>query len=95
MGEDPPREHLDILLNIPRLRVRESHDDLEELLAFRLGLGNGEWTEPFEISANPIFLFDGEAHANKTFQKIDGVYASHVALIFALPIDATDANAVR
>jgi hypothetical protein len=46
-SKDAPWKYLDIFLDIPWFRIRESHDELEELFAIGLGLGHGGWSEAF------------------------------------------------
>lgn len=95
MAQDLPRENFHILLDIPRLGCREPHDDLEKVFTVCLGFGNSEWSESFEIPANTVFLFNCKPHSYQRFKKVDGVNTGHKAFILAIPVDATDADAVR
>ena len=92
--ENPPREDLDVLLNVPGLGVREAHDQLEEFLAVLLGFGDGRRAESLEVAADAVLLFDGEAHSDKSLQQLDGVNAGDVTLTLLCPIDAADADAI-
>jgi hypothetical protein len=58
--ENLPREDLDVLLDVARLRVGERHDDLEELFTLRLGLGNSLRMESLEIPTNTVLLLHTE-----------------------------------
>jgi hypothetical protein len=40
-----PREYLDVLLNVARLWVWKTHDNLEEVLTVCLGLGYRQWAK--------------------------------------------------
>lgn len=93
--ENPPREDLDILLNVPGLGVGEAHDQLEELFAVLLRLGDGRRAESLQVAADAVLLFDGKAHSHKSFQQLDGVDAGDVTLALFCPVDAADADAVR
>lgn len=44
MRQNLPRENLDILLDVTRLRVWEAHDDFEKRSTIGLGFGDvGKW----------------------------------------------------
>jgi hypothetical protein len=70
-----PREDLDVLLDIAGLWVREAHNELEELLAIRLDLGNGLWVETLEVTSNAVLLLHAKPAwcCNKLFQEVDSV----------------------
>lgn len=72
-AKDTPWEHLDILFNIPRLRIRERHDELEEILGARLVLGNRDGPEPLEIPPDSVLLLDRESQADQCLEQVDGV----------------------
>lgn len=93
--EDLPGKNFDILLNVARFGVWESHDDFEELFAVSFGLGHSHWSEAFEIAANTILLLDGEPDTHQRLKKVDGVHRSHIEFVLLLPPDATDADAAR
>lgn len=95
MAQDLPRENLHVLLDIAGLRCWEPHDDLEEFLTVRLSLGNSKWSETLQVSPNSILLFHSEPHPNQRFEKVNGIDARHKALVFIVPVDAADADAVR
>ena len=65
MTEDLPREDLDVLLNVARLRVGEAHNDFEELFAVGFALGDSLRVESLEVAADAVLLFDGEAHCDQ------------------------------
>jgi hypothetical protein len=88
--ENLPREYLDVLFNVSRLWIWESHDQLEEILTPRLALGHGDRSESFQISADPVFLLDSEARADQRLEQVDGVDRSDKTLILILPEDARD-----
>lgn len=56
MRQDLPGIDLDVFFNVSRLGLRETHDDLEEFLAVRLGLRHRERPEALEIPTDAIFL---------------------------------------
>lgn len=92
--EDAPREHLNILLNVPRFWIGEAHDQLEEILTARLRLRNGDRPETFEVTADTILFLDGKTNADKSFKQVDRVDRCHKALVLVLAIDARDNDAV-
>lgn len=92
--QDLPGEDLDILLDVTRFGIGESHDDLEELLAIGLSLGHGEWSEPLQVATNAVLLLDCEASGYKLLKEVDGVDTGDKALVLLLPPDATDAHTV-
>lgn len=92
--QDLPREDLDVLFDIPRLRIGEAHDNLEEVLTVRLALGHCERLEALEVPSNTILLFDSEASSNERFQKQDRVDARDKCLFLLLPPDAVDGAGV-
>lgn len=94
MAEDFPREDFHILFNVSRFGGGKAHNNLEEVFTVCFGFGDGEGSEPLQISADAILLLHGETDADKRFKKIDGVHTCHKAFIFAFPIDAADANTV-
>lgn len=93
--KDSPREDLDILLNVARLRTWEAHDDLEELFALRLGLGHGLRSEAFKIATNAVLLFYGEADSDQRLQKLDSINTGDVAAVLLFPPNAVDVDAAR
>ena len=93
--EHLPGEDLDVLLDVARLRSREAHDDLEELLAVGLALGHRQRPEALEVAPDAVLLLDREAHRDERFEQVDRVDARDVALALLLPPDAADADAVR
>ncbi len=93
--QDAPREDLDVLFNIARLGVRESHDQLEELLAVGLRFRDGGRTEALQIAPDAVLLFHREADRHQCLEKLDGVDTRDVALVLLGPPDTADANAVR
>lgn len=95
MTQNFPGEHLDILLDVPGFRCGKAHDNLEEVLAVGLGLGNGERAETLEISPDSIFLLDGEAYPDQGLEQIDGIHTCNKAFLLPTPVYATDANAIR
>lgn len=95
MAENLPGEDLDILLNVARLRIREAHDDLEKVLAVRLGFGNRERSEAFQVATDAVLLLDSKADSDQRLKQIDRIHAGDVALVLAFPHDTADANAVR
>ena len=66
--QDLPWKHLDILLDVARLRIGELHDELEEVLAVGLAFGNGHRSETFEVAADAILLFHRESHGHQRLQ---------------------------
>lgn len=93
-GEDAPREDLDILLNVPGLGVGEAHDELEELLAVLLGLGDGRRAESLQVATNAVLLFHREAHRHESLEQLDGVDTGDVALSLLRPPDAADTDTI-
>ena len=89
-----PRKHLDIFFDVTRLRRRESHNDFEKLLAFRFAFRYSHWPITFEISSDPVLLFDSKMIRDERFQQVDGIHARHEALSPLFPQDAADANAI-
>ena len=53
--------HLDILLDMPRLRRREVHQHRKEFLGRRFGLGDRIRFASLEVPPHSILLLDGEA----------------------------------
>ncbi len=94
-AKDTPGEHLDILFDIPRLRIRERHDQLEEILCARLVLGDRDRPEPLEIPPYPILLLDRESQADQCLEQVNRVDRSHKTFILVRSVDARDDNAVR
>jgi hypothetical protein len=94
VAKNLPGEDLDILLNVAGLRVREAHDDLEELFAVLLGLGNRKRAEAFEVSADSILLLNGKTNPDERFKQVDSIHTCHETLILSFPANAADANAV-
>lgn len=72
-GQDFPWEDFDILFNVPRLRMRKTHDDLEEFFAVSPGLGHSHGSKSFQIAPDAILLLDGETNSNQGLEKIDGI----------------------
>lgn len=97
LSQNLPGEHLDILLDVAGLGVRECHDDLEELLALCLGLADCLWAETFQIATDPVLFLDREpvGRGDKLLQQVDSINTSDKALILLRVVDAADANAVR
>ena len=94
MREYLPREYLHVLLDIPWFRVREAHDNLEEVFAVGFGLGDSQGSESLEIAANAVLLFDLKAKGHQGLQEIDRIDACDKALFLLFPPDATNADAV-
>lgn len=46
-SKDVPREHLDILFDVSRLRARKAHDQLEKIFRTGFALRNGDRSETF------------------------------------------------
>lgn len=94
VGKDLPGKHLDVLFDVSGLWGWEPHDDLEEIFALSLGLGNGQGAEAFQVSADAVLLFHGESDADERFEEIDCVDTGDEAFVLSGPIDAADANAI-
>src|SRR4051794_16619600 len=60
LSQDAPWKHLDVLLNVPRLRVSKRHDDFEELFALGLRLADCQWSEPLEVASDSVLLVHAE-----------------------------------
>lgn len=93
--KDTPREHLDILFDIPRFRIRKRHDELEEIFGARLVLGHRDRSEPFEIPPDSVLLLDRESQADQCLEQVDGVHRSDKAFILVRSVDAGNHDAVR
>lgn len=89
-----PVEDLDVLLDIAGLGIREGHDDLEELLAIGLPLGNRQRAEALQVPPYPILLLYRKPSRHQLFQQVDGVDAGHETLVLLLPVNAADADAL-
>lgn len=63
-----PGEHLDVLLNITRLGIGETHDNFEEWFAIRPRLGDCEGAKAFEVATDAVLLLDGKANVYELFQ---------------------------
>lgn len=61
MRQDFPWKYFDVLFDVARLRIREPHDYLEELLTVRLRFRHSERAEPFQIATDPVLLLDGKS----------------------------------
>lgn len=94
MAQDFPGEDLDILLDVPRLWRRETHDDLEKVITLRLRLRNSERPKAFKIPPNSILLLDGKPHADQRLEQVNGIHARDEAFLPPGPVDAADANTV-
>ena len=88
--KDRPWENLDVLLDVPRARLRESHNETEESLVATLILGDRRRLESLEISADAVLLFDGETVANDCLEQIDDVDRGNVELFRIGATDAAD-----
>lgn len=93
-AQDSPRENLDILFDVTRLRGREAHDDLEEFFAVGLGLGDREGTESFQVTTNAILLLNGESDVDEGLEQVNGIHTGDIALIFTFPCNAANADAL-
>ena len=91
--EDPPREDLDVLLDVARTRMRETHDQPEEFLLSGLGFCNGLGFEALEVTTNAVLLVDSESIADDSLKQVDDVHRGDVALITAAISNAADDNA--
>lgn len=91
-----PWEDLDILFDIPRFWVAEPHNDLEEVLRFRLCLADRQGLESFKVAPNSVFLFHRKPVrcGHKLLEEVYGVDGCDEALVFLLPPDAADTYAV-
>lgn len=92
--KDAPSKHLDILLNVPRLRTGKLHNELEEALALLLSLGHSQRPEPLQVPAYPVLLLDRKPHPDQRLQEVDTINAGYIALFPFRPPDATDANGI-
>lgn len=90
-----PRKHLDILLNVAGFWVREAHDDLEELLAIWLGLGNRQRAESLEVAADSVLFLYREANIDQLLQQVNRIHAGNEAFVLVFPPDTTDTYAAR
>lgn len=93
MGENLPREHLYILLDIARFGVGKPHDHLEEILAVLLCFGDSQRSEAFKITTNAVLLLDGKAHVDKLLEQIYCVYTGDEVFVLFFPPDTAYANA--
>ena len=94
MGENLPGEDLDILLDVSRLGVRETHNTFEEVFAVSLGLGDCQGTESFQVAADSVLLFHGEANSHESLQEVYCVDTCDKALFLLFPVDAADGDIV-
>lgn len=85
--EDIPRENFDIFFNVSRFWIWKSHDGLEEFLASRLVLRNGDRSETFEITSDTVLFFNRESSTDKRFKKINGIDRGDKTLVFILSED--------
>lgn len=95
MGQNLPGENFHVFLDIARFRSRESHNDLEEVLAVCLRLRHRKRAEALEIPTNAILFLDRESYTYERLEEIDGVNARYKALVLAFPVDTADTDAVR
>jgi hypothetical protein len=95
--ENLPGKHLDVLLDVAGFGVGEAHNDLEELFAIGLGLGNGLGVESFQVATNTVLLLNTETgwRCNELLEKIDSVDRCDIALTLLSPPYARDTNTVR
>lgn len=85
-----PWEYLDVLLNVAGLGVGKAHDDLEELLAIWLSLGDCLRMEAFQVTANTVLLLDTETvrRGDQLLEKVNSVDRCDITLAFFGPPDA-------
>lgn len=93
--QDLPRENFDVLFDIPRFRLRESHDEFEERFGVRFALRNGERFESFEISTNSILLFDRETGPDERFEEVNRVDRTDETFVPIVSEDARDGDRIR
>jgi hypothetical protein len=95
--ENLPWKHLDILLDVAGFGVGEAHNNLEKLLAVRLGLGYGLRMESFQVATNTVLLLNAETGwcGNKLLEKIDSVDRCDIAFTLLSPPYARNADTVR
>lgn len=93
--KDTPWKHLDVLFNVARFWVRETHHQLEEIFSPLFGFGNGDRSESFQVSSNSVLFLDGKPHANERFQEVNGIDRGDKAFVLVLAVDARDHDTVR
>ena|ERR1700722_9593995 len=86
--EQLPLEYFQIFLNVPRFRLWEIHDPLEEGLEARAVFGNCDGPEAFEVSPDAVLLFNLEAGVNELLEQVDDVHGSDEELLCLLALHA-------
>lgn len=90
-----PCEYLNVLLDIPRLWSRKSHDQPEDIITLILALGYCIWLVAFKVAAYSVLFLDGKAYGDKRFKECNGVHTRTKVFSLLLPIDAADARIIR
>src|SRR2546430_11929682 len=94
-GQNLPWKYLDVFFDVSRLRVRESHNDLEELFPLGFGLRDCLWFESLQVPSNPVLLFHRKSYCDQRLQQENGIHTSNVAFLHLLPPNAANANTIR
>lgn len=90
LAEQVPFKHLEVLLDVTRLGVRELHDALEEVTVARLVFGDGGGPKTLQVAPDAILLLDREFAIGESFEEIDDVNRGDKARVRFLTIDAGD-----
>lgn len=59
-----PRKNFDVLFDVARLRIRECHDDLEEILAVFLAFRDSQRAKSFQVPADSVLFLDRETNVH-------------------------------
>lgn len=90
LTQEMPIEHLEVLLNVPGLGIRELHDTLKEFSKTGLVLGNRGRAEALEIASDTVLLLDGKLAVRQTLEEVDDVDGCDKARVGFLTVYARD-----
>ena len=90
LAQHVPWKHLDILFNIPRLRVGKAHYELEKLFRARLALADRDRPEPFQVSPDPVLFLPRKATPDERFEEVDRIDRRDIAHVGLFAVDTRD-----
>ena len=89
-----PLKHFEILFDIPRFRIAETHDCAKEILRARFSLGASLRFEPFQIPPDPILFFNRKPLSNDRFEEINDIDRGDETRILVVSENARDNDGI-